>query len=247
MILRRVADHLRKQAWTAVAIDFVIVVLGVFVGIQVSNWNEDRIQRAQERGFLVRLHEDFEQSLAGQTRDLAFLDQQLADQAVILKSLDARAVAPEDAEAFQRGVNTLGYINPPRFNRRTIDEIAAAGETDILRSAAIKTKLAEVVALVEFRGNVSDQVARTTEHYRFIVEERTRYDLTRSFADPFLGEVAGVDFDIDALGRDPIIASAVSAISMSTRDRRRAYVQIQEQYETILPMLEDELRRRWGG
>ena len=35
MILRRVIKHVRNQEWTAIAIDFVIVVLGVFLGLQV--------------------------------------------------------------------------------------------------------------------------------------------------------------------------------------------------------------------
>ena len=42
MILRRVIHHAKKQEWTAIAIDLVIVVVGVFIGIQVSNWNADR-------------------------------------------------------------------------------------------------------------------------------------------------------------------------------------------------------------
>lgn len=42
MILRRVIEHFRKQEWTAVFLDFVIVVLGVFIGLQVNNWNEAR-------------------------------------------------------------------------------------------------------------------------------------------------------------------------------------------------------------
>jgi hypothetical protein len=42
MILRRVAEHVKAQNWFAVAIDFVIVVVGVFIGIQVANWNEAR-------------------------------------------------------------------------------------------------------------------------------------------------------------------------------------------------------------
>ena len=36
MILRRVIQHVKKQEWTAIAIDFCIVVLGVFVGIQTN-------------------------------------------------------------------------------------------------------------------------------------------------------------------------------------------------------------------
>ena len=42
MILRRIITHLRKQEWAAIAIDFLIVVLGVFLGIQLGNWNEAR-------------------------------------------------------------------------------------------------------------------------------------------------------------------------------------------------------------
>ncbi len=52
MILRRVIAHVRKQEWTAIAIDFVIVVIGVFVGIQVANWNEER-QAAVRRDQIV--------------------------------------------------------------------------------------------------------------------------------------------------------------------------------------------------
>lgn len=39
MFLRRITQHVSQQNWTAVAIDFVIVVVGVFIGIQVSNWS----------------------------------------------------------------------------------------------------------------------------------------------------------------------------------------------------------------
>ena len=53
MILRRIIAHFRKQEWTAIALDFLIVVLGVFVGLQVNNWNEARTERAKEHGYLV--------------------------------------------------------------------------------------------------------------------------------------------------------------------------------------------------
>ena len=42
MILRRLTENLKQQHWTAIGIELVIVVPGVFIGMQVSNWNEDR-------------------------------------------------------------------------------------------------------------------------------------------------------------------------------------------------------------
>jgi hypothetical protein len=39
MILGRVIKHLKEQTWTAIGIDLLIVVVGVFLGAQASNWN----------------------------------------------------------------------------------------------------------------------------------------------------------------------------------------------------------------
>lgn len=58
MILRRVIEHVKAQNWTAVALDFVIVVMGVFVGIQLGNWNAARALRAEERQFLEQLRDE---------------------------------------------------------------------------------------------------------------------------------------------------------------------------------------------
>ena len=58
MILRRVIQHVRKQEWTAIGIDFVIVVFGVFMGIQVSNWNQAQTDKHLGEKFTERLKAD---------------------------------------------------------------------------------------------------------------------------------------------------------------------------------------------
>ena len=45
MLLRRVLLHVRQQNWFAVLLDFVIVVVGVFIGVQVANWNDTQKQQ----------------------------------------------------------------------------------------------------------------------------------------------------------------------------------------------------------
>jgi hypothetical protein len=55
MILRRVIKHFRNQEWTAIGIDFVIVVFGVFMGIQVANWNQAQSDNSLGEKFTERL------------------------------------------------------------------------------------------------------------------------------------------------------------------------------------------------
>ena len=38
MILRRISEHVKAQNWFAVGVDLVIVVVGVFIGIEVQQW-----------------------------------------------------------------------------------------------------------------------------------------------------------------------------------------------------------------
>ena len=55
MILRRLTANLRAQNWTAIAIEFVIVVVGVFIGTQVSNWNQERVEKRETRRLITEL------------------------------------------------------------------------------------------------------------------------------------------------------------------------------------------------
>ena len=62
MILRSVVKHVSDQNWFAVGIDFLIVVVGVFIGIQVSNWNDEAGRLAKEQAYLALIHEELMQN-----------------------------------------------------------------------------------------------------------------------------------------------------------------------------------------
>jgi hypothetical protein len=49
-----------EQNWVAVALDLAIVVLGVFIGIQVSNWNDERIRIDETAAARARLIADLQ-------------------------------------------------------------------------------------------------------------------------------------------------------------------------------------------
>ena len=55
MILRRLTENLRAQNWTAITIEFLIVVFGVFIGTQVSNWNQMRLEKQATNRMLEQL------------------------------------------------------------------------------------------------------------------------------------------------------------------------------------------------
>lgn len=52
MLLRRLAENLRAQNWAAVISELLIIIIGVFIGLQANTWNEDRLD-AQRREQII--------------------------------------------------------------------------------------------------------------------------------------------------------------------------------------------------
>jgi len=51
MILRRFMQHIRKQDWFMVSVDLLVLIVGIFLGLQVSDWNEERKEKNGRRNF----------------------------------------------------------------------------------------------------------------------------------------------------------------------------------------------------
>ncbi len=64
MIFRRFLQRFRQQQWGAIATELAIVVIGVFIGIQVSNWNAARTDEHRARAYLARISLDLDADLA---------------------------------------------------------------------------------------------------------------------------------------------------------------------------------------
>lgn len=56
MLLRSITKHVSDQNWVAVALDFFIVVAGVYIGIQLGNWNDARGNKQATISALERLN-----------------------------------------------------------------------------------------------------------------------------------------------------------------------------------------------
>lgn len=142
MILRRVIDHFRKQEWTAIFLDFVIVVTGVFVGLQVNNWNGALRDRALERAYVERLTED----LRG---DIGRIDWMIGvyetKQRVLLALRDgpvAATMAGEPKEA-ARNLDYTEWKGLPGPRRAVYDELIGSGNLSLLRSVDLRNALAD--------------------------------------------------------------------------------------------------------
>ncbi|MCB1584034.1 MAG: DUF6090 family protein [Marinicella sp.] len=140
MLLRRITEHIKNQNWFAVFLDFVIVVLGVFIGIQVANWNEARFERKLSDQYLNSLSLDLQ-------RDLQF-SEALSDyyEEVLLHVIKTdELLNAKDAENLSLVVSAyraseVGY-SAPRIS--TWEQVVSSGHLGLLPQEVIDSGLSE--------------------------------------------------------------------------------------------------------
>lgn len=161
MTLNRAIAHIRNQNWMASAIELVIVIFGVFIGIQVSNWNQQRVADKQSQLFTERLKTDL--------RDEAFSYQYLIEY-----NRDVRGAAERTVNALS-GKLTLSneqllinayratqYKQPMRF-RATYDELISTGNIDLIKDEKLR-----LLAMRIYNVPTLDAIAQegVQSHYR---------------------------------------------------------------------------------
>lgn len=98
MFLRRITDHVKSQNWFAVGLELVILVLGVFIGMQVSNLNEERVQATAFERKLIAVQLEMSENLERFESARSSLQRQFEDIAVLREILADPAGNVEDKE-----------------------------------------------------------------------------------------------------------------------------------------------------
>jgi hypothetical protein len=148
MILRRLTDALRKQDWFTVAVETLIVVFGVFIGLQVNNWNEARQDRAAGRFYLSSIGADIASDIEALEDNIENLQRE-SDHAELIDSfLRGKPVAASDWDMFQIIYYRAGWT-PFMPTRITYDELVSAGRFRIVGDAALRRDISDYYAGIE--------------------------------------------------------------------------------------------------
>lgn len=147
MLLRRITKHVTDQNWFAVFIDFLIVVFGVFIGIQVANWNGKIQDLAKEQVYLTRLSDELnviiERLEGGSETFLASVNayQLLLDTRKEYQNNPDNFVVDKDTLTQAFGSLTKGRV--PASSPAVFEEMVANGELTLIRNIKLRQALYE--------------------------------------------------------------------------------------------------------
>ena len=126
MILQKIAQAIRQQDWFQVTIEIIIVVIGIFLGLQVTEWSDRRSQEENTKVLAQSIIDDLE-------ADVVALETSINYSRNKIDTIDRFSVllrtprAGWDSIEFYDGANTVASLIPYSYTDGTYQQLRASG------------------------------------------------------------------------------------------------------------------------
>ena len=231
MLLRRITQHVHEQNWFAVALDFFIVVAGILIAFQITNWNEARSDRVREQQIIERLHSDFE-ALGQEVDEKIEFMEPLIGTIEETQHLIIEGPKDTDLQRLQNFYETAFNLPPISGQSDSYEQLVSSGDMNLLRNDQLREEL----------------VKHASETRHFIHSDQARREWSR----PYIPSIVRLNSLIEVMPMDEAFTQAGSkadfivAISMYEslfRDQLGILKAHRESFTKITEMLAAEKKK----
>lgn len=141
MILRRFAQSLRDQNWMTITIEFVLLVIGVFLGIQAANWNAQRADDARADAYLARLRGNLQTDAVTIQRRIDFWNVVIGEGKAAIRYAETGELVDGSAWKTVRAFYQASQVWQWTPADATYQEMRSGGELGLIRDAALREGL----------------------------------------------------------------------------------------------------------
>lgn len=215
-VFRRLMQNLREQKWIAIAIDLLIVVVGVFLGMQAQQWFEDGKQAAQQQRYMERLVSDFDALRLRQESHFEMLNG-IVDGAtyvldiVRMPEAEFRQIEVDDAR-FRRALRFLLGSRVPPGRSATYIEMLSSSQLSFVRNSELRDKLAEYDRASDTSLEVFRWITAHTQSAQSILLRHFQNRVVSDTSLPLGYRLETETYDLAGMRADPEFAIAVNLL-----------------------------------
>lgn len=218
MILRRLSQSLREQNWATIVIEFVLLVAGVFLGIQAANWNAARDSDQRSGVFTERLKADLRIEAWNFEMLIGYYGQVQANARRTVDALTGGAALSD--EALLVAAFRATQYNDNTRQRATYDELTSTGELALIRDGTLRKLAMDVYSMRDFDWFIDE--GRNSPYrvaFRKLVPYRVQEALEAACGDHLVspGNYADIPAALDYPCRVELPAAEIAATAAALR------------------------------
>ncbi len=238
MIIRRLAGALREQNWFTVVLEVMIVVVGIFIGLQVDGWNDGRKKQQNIEVQLLRIVDDAAVMVAETDRLIVDFDNRIARAQIALEVLDGTPLTEANTPAFELALEESFQLNEVEVDLPSLDILMNTGDIDQVADANARNALLKLT-------NKWRRLETVIRHIRSLLDIVNRdifrgisYDIVGLDAERSSGAEFKIRYDLDRLRADLEFRAALSNAALMQGYGRSQTVSARAALKAVVDSLE---------
>ncbi len=227
--LGRITVAIKEQNWFTVALEVVIVVMGVLIAFQISAWGQRSSDRAKEQSYLLQLAQDLRQTQATILVNNASMKSIDGANSKLLHAY--LQPGQPSADSIATWFLASMWYRPLTPVTATAEALIASGDISLIQNDVLRSKITAYVPVILDRvESTNNDISKWWDQ---VVSVANRYDI----ADMFMTTVTASEID-SASNADPYYRLPVgNRVSRFPVDHQ-AMLNDRQAYNSIRSMLD---------
>jgi hypothetical protein len=162
MLLTKVNSHIKRQDWVSVSLDLIVVIFGIFIALQATDWNIERLNKVEENKYLNRLFDDFTQSIDSNHSAIEAIESWKKSHTKAIASLTNNLLKEDDKQHFETSLRSILFTLSPRMALGTIQELMSTGKLSIIQSDVVIKSVLESQEAFQVSGSLFESMQLRT-------------------------------------------------------------------------------------
>ena len=176
MILRRFMKHVTDQNWFAVGLDVIVVIVGIFLGLQVQAFYEEQQERQLEIEYLERMLTDADNSITAQLTSLDEMTKRENRFNRMLEMMSNDGISINNLSEFSSYYSLTRGRNSTQFFEETINEMISSGTLSTIQSTDFRTTISRFREEIRAVRSITLSVAENIRTGRQKLDELVTLD-----------------------------------------------------------------------
>jgi len=223
VFIRHLVERIRTGNWGSFLAEIVIVMVGVFLGLQVDTWNDARKASLEERYYIDRLLDELDESVTRLDKSIANGYQivnatRRAQQAIRASNIDV-----EHPEKFIADFLSVNWMVEVDIVDGAIEELRSTGRLGVIGNTQIREALSRYYRTLESarsQEEISNQgwILALDDIYR-------RVDVVMEFGQADRVDVSSLNGDLQ-VARGLFLASLYEASQLASLEKLRSETEL---------------------
>lgn len=168
MIFKSISLSLKRQDWTALFLEFVLIVVGILVALEAGNWNNERRNAIEEKIYVARLIEALDETILNNSKVIAQIQKNVENLETAYFLLVDDTLSDTNIPLFNSAFSALDSYSYLRNQNNVLSEMVATGKVQLISSDDIR------LAVSSYHNKINNDVLVGASHFDVFLQLRIR-------------------------------------------------------------------------